>query len=113
MLAKSIYFTNYYNISDISLILNKIDIELIPDIDDIRFISVVNIYNKNEDYGLEVLDKYGKGGDNITSRFFQAYIYNLAGRYTDSIMSFKNILENCSDQRILKTEQSESGKDLF
>lgn len=113
ILAKSIYYSNYYNTSEIHSILKKIDVEFISNADDIRFLSIINIFNKNEDYGLEILNKYGMISDSIKSRFFLAYAYNLADKYTDSIMSFKNILNNCSDKYVIKLVNLNLGKIYF
>ena len=114
IMAKSCYYGNYYNTKEIFKIVEKIDnIENIPDIEDIRFLSIINILNKKEDFGLEILVKYGMVSDSLSGRFFLASAYNIAGKYTDSIMSFKNIMDNCSDNNLLKLANVNLGKIYF
>ncbi len=114
VMAKSCYYTGYYNIKNIYRLLGKLDnIESIPNIDDIRFLSIINILNRKEDYGLEILIKHGMVSDTMSGRFFLASAYNIAGKYTDSIMSFKNILDNCTDNNLLKLANFNLGKIYF
>jgi tetratricopeptide (TPR) repeat protein len=114
IMAKSSYYTDYYNTKNIYRLLDKLDsIESIPNIDDIRFLSIINILNRKEDYGLEILIKYGMVSETMSGRFFLASAYNIAGKYTDSIMSFKNILDNCSDNSLLKLANVNLGKIYF
>ncbi|MBN2401089.1 MAG: hypothetical protein JXN64_01695 [Spirochaetes bacterium] len=114
ILAKSYYYSNYYNTQEIYRIVEKIDnVEVLSDIEDIRFLSIMNILTNKEDYGLEILVKYGMVSDSINGRFFLASAYSMAGKYTDSIMSFKNILDTCSDNALLKSANMNLGKIYF
>jgi tetratricopeptide (TPR) repeat protein len=114
IMARSCYYTDYYNTKRIYRLLDKLDnIETFPNIDDIRFLSIINILNKKEDYGLEILVKYGMVSETMSGRFFLASVYNIAGKYTDSIMSFKNILDNCSDNNLLRLANINLGKIYF
>jgi tetratricopeptide (TPR) repeat protein len=114
IMARSCYYNNYYNINEIYKLVEKLDnVEAISNIDDIRFLSIINILNKKEEYGLEILLKYGMVSDSINGRFFLASAYNIAGKYTDSIMSFKNILDTCTDNSLLKLANVNLGKIYF
>jgi tetratricopeptide (TPR) repeat protein len=115
ILAKSCFYNNYYTVKDTYKIIEKVtNVESLSNIDDIRFLSIINILNKKEEYGLELLNKYGMtDGDSIKGRFFLASAYSIAGKYTDSIISFKHILNNCSDNNLIKLANINLGKIYF
>jgi tetratricopeptide (TPR) repeat protein len=114
IMARSCYYTDYYNTKKIYRLLDKLDnIEAIRDIDDVRFLSIMNIMNRKEDYGLEILVKHGMVSETMNGRFFLASAYNISGKYTDSIMTYKNILDNCSDSGLLKLANINLGKIYF
>ncbi|MFH0977229.1 MAG: hypothetical protein V1874_15725 [Spirochaetota bacterium] len=114
IMAKASFYCNYYNTKDIYKTVERIgNIESISNVNDIRFLSIINILNKKEEYGLEILKKHGMISDTINGRFFLASAYNIAGKYTDSIMSFRNILDNCSDSNLIKSANMNLGKIYF
>ena len=113
-IAKAYYYSNYYGIKEVAGLIDKIEnVESLPAVDDIRFISIVNILNRKDDYGLEILMKYGMVSDSIDGHFFLASAYNLASKYTDAIMSYKNILDNSSDNNLLKLANINLGRIYF
>ncbi len=113
ILAKSYFYTGYYNTDVIFSLTKDNNLKEISNTDDIRFLSLINIYNNNKDYGLEILKKYGMVTDNIRGKFFLACAYNLAGKYTDSIMCFKDILGSSRDAKLIKLANINLGRIYF
>jgi tetratricopeptide (TPR) repeat protein len=102
LLAKSYYYSGYYDPGFIFSTINNPDPAQINDAEDIRFISIAGIINGNKEYGIEILEKFGKLSDNIKDKFFKAKAYNLAGKYTDAIIKFKEIIEITTDNELKK-----------
>ncbi len=114
ILAKSCFYSNYYNDKEIYNMISGVkDIESVPDVEDIRFLSIINILNKKEEYANDLLTRYGMVAESIKGRFFFASAHNLAGKYTDSIMDYKYILDNSSDSEIIKLANVNLGKIYF
>ena len=114
IIAEAYYYSDYYDVKNILALTDKIEkVEKLSNVDDIRFLSIIDILNKKEDYGLEILQKYGMVSDSVYGRFFLASAYNLAGKYTDAIMTFKNILDSSSDNSLLKLANINLGKIYF
>jgi predicted negative regulator of RcsB-dependent stress response len=110
-MAMACYYTDYYSGNQIYKIIKKIDNpDSFINSECARFCAVVNIINGNFDKGLDILKKYDNKSDSVKGRLFLATAFKIAGRYTNSLIEFKSILDKTNDIDIKKLININLGK---
>ena len=114
ILVKSLYYKNFYSISDIYECAAKI---LTPNktlsYRDVRFYSIIAIKNGKHKEGIQLLKAAGNIYDSIDGRLFLASAYMHATKFTNAIMEYKNVLDNSQDSATIKDVHVALGKIYF
>lgn len=111
LLGKSYFFTGYRdNASIYSMLKNpSLSIDLLST-DDIRFYSLLCLYEGSVDEGLDLLEKKGGGEDSMLGKLFKAKVLQNSSKFTDAIIAFQRILKVTDDPYVQKLSYSNLGK---
>ncbi|MDY6935646.1 MAG: hypothetical protein SVZ03_15670 [Spirochaetota bacterium] len=114
ILAKACFYTGFNNISEIYKITSKIELSnpLCKE-EDIKFCSIICVYNGREKEGLELLFNRCSLSDSLRDLLFIATVNKIAKRYTSSILDYKRVLDKSSDNEIIKIVHINLGKIYF
>ncbi len=110
MLAKSFFLTGYYSPADIFSMMNRLRLDQEFPIEDIRFYIVMATLSSNHEVGLEVSSRLGSMDDTVQGRIFYAALLKDAGKYTESIMAFRNIVGSTNDLSVKKLSHRNLGQ---
>lgn len=113
ILAKSLFLTGYYSPSDIFSMINGLKLNHDFSIEDVRFYIVIATLSGNHQEGLEVSSKLGSIDDTVQGRMFYASLLKDAGKYTESIMAFRDIISSTSDLSVKKLSHRNLGQIYF
>lgn len=100
MLGKSFFLDGYYDPEEIFSQISSIKAGPDLKLDDIRFYIIIAALSGNNETALSLSKEAGRVEDTVQGKFFYASLLKDAGRYTESIMAFRNILGETSDSNI-------------
>jgi len=110
-LAESDFYTEYNKVENIYRLISDSRIrENLKTSEEIRFYSLIMILSGHEDEGLKFLSEKGMVDENINGRLFHAVVQRIAKKYTNSIVSFKEIMQLTSDSTVLKLSHINLGE---
>ena len=113
ILARACYFSRYYEIDEINKMIEKFNEINNPSVEEKRFYSVIKIKSQNEDFGLKYLIENGEVVKTVQGKLFLAASQKIAKKYTDSIINYKKVLSETSDQNIKKLIYKNLGSIYF
>jgi len=113
ILAKSFFLTGYYTPADIFSMMKSLRLNQEFPIEDIRFYIVMATLSGNHAEGLEVSSRLGRMDDTVQGRIFYASLLKDAGKYTESIMAFRNIVGSTNDLSLKKLSYRNLGQIYF
>jgi len=113
ILAKSFFLTGYYSPADIFSMMSSLRLNQGFQVEDIRFYIVMATLSGNHEEGLEVSSRLGRMDDTVQGRIFYASLLKDAGKYTESIMAFRNIVGSSNDLSVKKVSYRNLGQIYF
>lgn len=113
-LAKAMFYLDYYDVSDIYKLIDKIDVDdLTGSVENVRFYGILCILNNEAERGIQIIKQHGKISDEIEGMLFLATANRIARRYTLSILEYKRVLHKTADNTIIKLVHVNLGKIFY
>lgn len=114
ILARAAYYSSFETPAEILAgTLASVPDEAITDIEDIRFITVLNILAGQNDRGIQYLTRKGMKPDDIESVLFLATCQKMASMFTGAIMTYRDVIARTNDIAMRKLAFMNLGKIYF
>ena len=103
MFSKALFYTGYVDFSELwKFVSGNVTCSEIRNTEDHRFYGTVQIFAGRHEAGLEYLDHNGVVDEGVQGLLFISSARFAAEKYTNAIMSYREILERTKDSEILK-----------